>query len=596
MSTTKSVASICLSVLAIVLAGCGPEKNPSQPSQHATAPALPTPTPAPTPKPTPVATPTPDAATLLIQQVEAEYQAGRENYTNGHLDAAKKNFDNAVNLMLDSNLDIKGNPQLAAEFDKVSSGVNDLEMLSLKQGDGFAEQNMRPAPIDVPNSLTFPVDPNLKAQAEAELKKTQSDLPLVINDAVAGYINYYSKGGRGTLANALRREGLYKPMIQRVFREEGVPQDLIYIAIVESGFQPLALSRAGARGMWQFMPFDRYGLTRNWWVEERQDPEKSTRAAARFLKELYNEFGDWYLAIAAYNSGPITIQAAVERTGYADFWELHKRGVLPKETQNYVPIILAAAIIAKNPEQYGLQDLQPDLPLEVDKVTVDYPVDLRLAAECIDTPVETIIDLNPSLLRMTTPRQGSFDLNLPAGTKDMFLQNIAAIPMDKRVSWRYHKVVAGDTLESLATRYTTSVKAITQVNNLNANGVLQADSRIIIPVTPAAGGYADGYSRHPSHYKVRKGDTVLSVADDLEVAPEQLRKWNHLRGNSLPPGRVLIVYRPEPGGEVIASHARQRRPSRVRHSRHKGHSSGSGSTKHTKSTAKHPAGSTTATR
>ena len=177
-------------------------------------------------------------------------------------------------------------------------------------------------------------------------------------------------------------------MIFRIFKEEGVPQDLIYLAQAESGFKPLALSRARARGMWQFMASRGvgYGLHRSWWIDDRQDPEKATRAAARHLKDLYNQFGDWYLAMAAYNSGPGNVQQAVKRTGYADFWELYKRNVLPGETKNYVPIILAMTIISKNPARYGLDAVTPEPPLHYDVVKVNYPVDLRLVAECVDAP------------------------------------------------------------------------------------------------------------------------------------------------------------------------------------------------------------------
>src|SRR6185369_7663324 len=189
-------------------------------------------------------------------------------------------------------------------------------------------------------------------------------------------------------------------------KEEGVPQDLIYLAQAESGFHPLALSRAGARGMWQFMGSRAkgYGLERNWWMDERQDPEKSTRAAARHLKDLYNQFGDWWLAMAAYNSGAGNVQRAVQRTGYADFWELYRRNVLPKETKNYVPIIVAMTIVAKNPAQYGLNDVAIEPPLEPDVVKTNYAVDLRLVAEAVDAPVEDIAELNPALIRRVTPR------------------------------------------------------------------------------------------------------------------------------------------------------------------------------------------------
>ena len=174
----------------------------------------------------------------------------------------------------------------------------------------------------------------------------------MLNDQVAMFINYFSSTkGRHTLEHGLARAGRYREMISQTLKQEGVPQDLIYLAMAESGFQPLAVSRASARGMWQFMSGSGalYGLERNWWVDDRQDPEKSTRAAAHYLKDLYAQLGDWYLAMAAYNSGAGTVQHAVERTGYADFWELYRRGVLPQETRNYVPIIVAVTIMAKNP-------------------------------------------------------------------------------------------------------------------------------------------------------------------------------------------------------------------------------------------------------
>src|SRR5215469_4201323 len=252
----------------------------------------------------------------------------------------------------------------------------------------------------------------------------------MINDYVAGYINYFSTHGRGVFERALVRSGRYRDMIQRVFREEGVPQDLIYLAQAESGFHPLALSRARARGMWQFMSSRGvgYGLRRTWWVDDRQDPERSTHAAARHLKDLYNQFGDWYLAMAAYNSGPGTVQAAVKRTGYADFWELYRRDVLPKETKNYVPIILAMTIMSKNPSRYGLDSVVKEKPDDYDTVTITYPVDLRLVADCIGSSTSELQDLNPSLLRLSTPREGKFELHLPAGTKEQYETAIASVP------------------------------------------------------------------------------------------------------------------------------------------------------------------------
>jgi len=377
---------------------------------------------------------------------------------------------------------------------------------------------------------------------------------------VAGYINYFSTGGRGVFERALVRSGRYRDMIQRVFKEEGIPQDLIFLAQAESGFHPLALSRARARGMWQFMASRGvgYGLRRNWWVDDRQDPERSTHAAARHLKDLYNQFGDWYLAMAAYNSGPGNVQQAVRRTGYADFWELYRRDVLPKETKNYVPIILAMTIMSKNPQQYGLDALQLEPPEAYDVVRVDYPVDLRLVAECVDTPVEDLVDLNPSLLRRTTPKDQAFDLHLPAGSKDKYEAAIAAIPRDQRVSWRYYKVEQGDTLAGIAKKYHTTVRAISQANGIPETE-LTADSRLVIPVSLAASDAAHiRYSKYPSRYRVHGGDSVLTVAEDFGVPPERLRRWNRLKGNELRKGRLLTVYKPLAPGEPDKAPVRKR--------------------------------------
>lgn len=493
----------------------------------------------------------PDPVSELIQKVEREYQTGQDNYKAGHLEAAKQNFDDAFNILLSDTLEVHSDPRLEQEFEKLLDGVNGLELIALQQGDGFAEQQSEPAPIDEANEVTFPVDPNIKAKAAAEVKATHSDLPLMLNDTVAGYINYFSSRGRSTLENALARSGQYHDMILRVLKEEGVPQDLIYLAQAESGFHPLALSHAGARGMWQFMSSRAkgYGLERSWWIDERQDPEKATRAAARHLKDLYNQFGDWYLAMAAYNSGPGTVQSAVKRTGYADFWELYKRNVLPKETRNYVPIILAVTIMAKNPSQYGLDHIELEKPVATDVVKINYPVDLRLVAECVDASASDLQSLNPSLLRMTTPKDREFALHLPLGTKDKYLAAIAAIPAEMRVWWRYHKVQPGDTLASIARTYRTTSKAIAEANNLEGTG-LTPENKLIIPIMAGKHAATEDavYSRRATPYKVRKGDTVLSVADDFGVPAKMLKRWNHLKSDSLHGRRVIYVHLPVPAG------------------------------------------------
>jgi membrane-bound lytic murein transglycosylase D len=494
-----------------------------------------------------------DPVAALIAKVEKEYQAGQDNYHSGHLEAAKQNFDSAFNLLLGSEFDLRGDDRLEQELDRLLDGVNGLELAALQQGDGFAEQRSEPAPIDEANELNPQVDANIKAKAEAEIRSTHSGLPLVMTDQVAGFITYFSNRGRGTFERALARSGRYEDMIRSVLKEEGVPLELIYLAQAESGFHPLAVSRAGARGMWQFMGSraQGYGLERSWWVDDRQDPEKATRAAAHHLRDLYNEFGDWYLAMAAYNSGPGTVQSAVKRTGYADFWELYRRNVLPKETRNYVPIILAVTIMAKNPAQYGLDTVIKDKPVPYDTVKINYPIDLRLAAECVDATTEQLLDLNPSLLRMTTPRDRQFELHLPAGAADKFQVAVASIPVDKRVWWRYHKVQRPETLASIARTYHTTPKAIAEANDLNEGlnheldrELVAPETRLIIPIATGKEADTSTYARAITHYKVRRGDTVESVAENFGVSPKMLRGWNHINGDSLAGRKVLYLHLP----------------------------------------------------
>jgi len=482
----------------------------------------------------------------LVVRVEKEYQAGLANYHAGLTEAAKQNFDNAFNALLGSNLDVRSDERLQKEFDRIVAGVNQLDIGGLG-AESEAQQKSEPAPIDETNGITPSADPNVKAKAQAEIKSTRSDLPLMMTDQVAGYISYFSNRGRGTFEHAFSRSGRYHDMMVSILKEEGVPQDLIYLAQAESGFHPLAVSRVGARGIWQFMGSRArgYGLSHNMWVDDRQDPEKSTRAAAHHLKDLYNQFGDWYLAMAAYNSGPGTVQAAVRRTGYADFWELYRRNVLPKETRNYVPIILAVTIIAKNPSQYGLQDIAMDQPAKYDSATITYPVDLRLVAECVGATTVELQELNPSLLRLTTPREGKFELHLPAGTKDTYQTAIAAIPTGMRLSWRYHTVQAGDTLASLAKSYRAPAKSIVEVNHLD-NSDLETGAKLVIPVAPGKHPMSDTatYARRITRYKVHKGDSVETVAENFGVSPQMLRRWNGLRGDSLRGRKVLALHLP----------------------------------------------------
>lgn len=534
-------------LLAIFLGGCDPSKTTAvskDATPQETAPPLASSTPA--PQAVAPALPAPPTVEqqrvrILIQQVEQAYSKGEADYRKGRLTEAKAEFDLAVDLMLSSGIDIRNESQLQEEFDRIVDAVNALEMEALKEGNGFAPK-VEPSPSDVAGDVTFEVDPKIVAKAKADLATTKSDLPLVVNDYVAGFINFFANSQRGhnTLLHSFQRAGRYKAMIQRVMAEEGVPQDLIYLAVAESGFQPRALNgHSGAGGMWQFMPHGNYGLARTGYVDERFDPEKSTRAYARYMKFLYDQLGDWYLAMAGYDWGAGNVQRAVQKTGYGDYWELYKRNNLPGETKSYVPEILAAIIIANNPTQYGFDDVTLDPPVLTDTVTINYSLDLRLASDIVKAPMDELMALNPSLLRFITPPDAPFDLHLPAGTAALFAQHIAEIPETKRNAWRYHRVVAGDTLASVAREYHVAVTELAAANQLDEGENIESVEALVVPVAPAATP-----SARMVLYTARRGDTLVTIADRFGVSLSQLRRWNNITGTKVEPGRRLHVAAP----------------------------------------------------
>jgi membrane-bound lytic murein transglycosylase D len=475
------------------------------------------------------------------------FEAGQRDYRAGHLTKARQEFDLAIDSLLGSGLDINSDPRFLAAYQRIIETVSSEEFAAFREGDGFSEQKAEAAPIDAIPEIGVPepgtLDPKLAASAAVELAAVQHDFPLTANEYVLAYLNFFrTPRGRAIVETGLRRAGRYRPMIERALDEEGLPHDLIYLAQAESAFQPTAVSRAQAVGLWQFIAgrAHEYGLQRTWWVDERQDPEKATRAAAHHLHDLYNMFGDWYLAMAAYNSGPGNVQKAIERTGYADFWELYKRNVLPKETRNYVPIILAMTLIAKDPARYGIS-VTPEASLTSDRVRPGQPIDLRLVAETIDVDVQTIRALNPSLLRTVTPNDPNFELNLPPGTADRFLAEIAEIPAANWVSWRRHRVEEGESLAQIAKTFHVTLAAIADANDLNSRAPLETGHKLIIPAA-ATPEFALGKL---TYYRVRKGDTLQAIADQYSVTSAEIQKWNHLASAKVSRGMRLRVY---PGG------------------------------------------------
>ncbi len=491
-----------------------------------------------------------DLVEEIIDKAEASYEKGKLDYRAGHLEMAKEEFNAAIDGMLQSPIGLQEDRRLSKAFDSLVDRIHAYELQALRQGDGFTEPSYQPAPLDELQALTFPDNPQLREKIRADAAHTVSDLPLVINNQVASFIEYFAHGrGRSSLEAGLRRSGRFHDMIVRILQEEGVPRDLLYLAQAESAFQYMARSNKGATGIWQFIAGTGklYGLDRNWWFDDRLNPEKATRAAAKHLRDLHGIFGDWYLALAAYNSGRMSVQSAVERTGYADFWELSARRALPQETRNYVPIILALTIIAKNPEKYGIDNLLPEVPLRYDAVTVSEPVDLRLAAEIVGSTVENLRELNPNLLRLTTPKVPEYDLKIPLATKDIFLKRIAMIPPEKRVYWRWHTVSYGETLTSIAKKLGSTPQAIAEVNSIDPEQPLRETAELVIPVSSTAGS---GEIRH----EVRAKETLASIGRRYKVTPAQLIAWNNLSSQTVRPGAVLMIPAPaNRSSEPVAS-------------------------------------------
>lgn len=420
-------------------------------------------------------------------------------------------------------------------------------------------QQAEPLLLEELLTLNLDEDSRIPADLRKLLITTQSELPLTLNEQVMRYVNYFLRRGRNTLRESLRRAGSYRPMISRILAENGIPQEMIYLVQAESGFRPTARSPKRATGMWQFVAWrgKEYGLNQNRQVDERLDPEKATVAAARHLADLYAQFGNWYLAMAAYNCGPGCVQRAVERTGYADYWEFVARGVLPRETANYVPVIMAMTLMAKNPDYFGLDDVVPEPPIHYDTITTHGRINIGLIADVTGTTPERIRQLNPALLGTATP-DSPYSLRIPKGTSERFDQEIALIPEARRVSWRRHEVRPNETLAQIALRYKVRPEEIRAANSLEGTSI-QAGDRLTIPVAyrpaPASRVVPAFAERLGPHYTVRQGDTLGAIARRHGVTVAQLQAWNGLSGTRLKVGQVLRV-KPAGGGRQVASRAR----------------------------------------
>jgi len=411
--------------------------------------------------------PKPTDTDFLIKQANDRFEEGQRAIAEGRTADARRDFNRAIEALLAAPDSIPDRTRLERRLEELSDSIYRYDVDQMGAAESADEVSYDKAPMEGILDMTFPVDPSLRTKVTEQIHATTSQLPLdASDDAVIGAINFFSsERGKKIIAAGLRRQGRYKTMIERVLAEEGLPQELIFLAQEESGFLPRALSNKACVGMWQFAKFrgKEYGLQQTASTDDRMDPELATRAAARHLHDLYDHFGDWYLAMAAYDCGPGCVDHAVMRTGYADFWMLRKLNVLPKETANYVPVILAMTIIAKNAKDYGLDEGDTDRPLEYDSLELKSATHLALVAEAIGSPLSEIKDLNPAVLRSVAP--AGYRVHVPVGTLDRLEAVWEVIPANRRDSWRIHRVESGDTLAGLAKRYNAPGAALASANH-----------------------------------------------------------------------------------------------------------------------------------
>lgn len=376
------------------------------------------------------------------------------------------------------------------------------------------------------------------AQLEEAIDETAEEkpyqIPMILNDSVENHLEYFKTRGRDNFQIWLNRSARYIPFMQNILRDKNLPEDLVYVAMIESGFNPYAVSWAKAVGPWQFMPATGklYGLKIDWWVDERKDPVKSTHAAAEHLKDLYNLFGSWPLALASYNAGAGKVQRAVLRTRSDDFWDLKASRHIRRETKNYIPKYMAATIIAKNPEAYGFT--APDgEDYSFDEVTILESIDLRLAARCAGISYEEIKELNSELKRWVTPPGAeNYVLRIPKGSKETFLAALSAVPADQKITWERHLIIKGDTLHGLAKQYNTTPEIIREVNGLKKNRLIPG-RHVLIPLDmnnkPSETEYLSvkqpGKKQQILH-RVKRGETLWKIADNHNVSVEEIKGWN----------------------------------------------------------------------
>jgi membrane-bound lytic murein transglycosylase D len=349
------------------------------------------------------------------------------------------------------------------------------------------QEGSRVAALEVPVSIEFISDYNLEfLLGDWPKKEPRFDIPIVVNDRVEHCIVLFQTTIREKFVTWLSRSGKYIPFMRKLLKEQGLPEDLVYMALIESGFDPYAYSRSKAVGPWQFIhrTGKRYGLKVNWWVDERRDPEKSTIAAAKYLKDLYEMFACWYLAAAGYNAGEYKIIRAMKRYRTEDFWTLTKHQYLKRETKNYVPLMIAAAVVAKDPEKYGFTGIEYEEPLRYEKVKVPELTDLSHIAKACEISLEEIKDLNPELRRgVTPPNEPEYEIKIPFTKTGLFTRNFEAMQPLEKFQFRTHTVKKGETLRGIANLYRVDLDPLLEINYLKKTSSLSKGMDLLIPIS-----------------------------------------------------------------------------------------------------------------
>ncbi len=493
------------------------------------------------------------AVSSVIDEALQIYEQGKVSWFSGNREAARAFFRKSLDKLSSSEFEFADDTRVEETYRNLLSEMQRLKIvasLSLKEPAFPILDSLEPteSPLDEIGAVDLykvEVGPGLEDRVSEDLRNTKFDIPIVVTKEVLKFLDYYQGRGRRHMEASLIRSGKYLPLFRKIFEKEGVPLDLVYMAHVESLFKPQAYSRARALGIWQFMKGTAllYGLKTGWWLDERLDFHKSTVSAALYLKDLYEEFGSWDLALAAYNGGPGRISRVIRRYGEMDYWTMAKRRLLVRETRNYVPSILAAIIISRNPEHYGFK-VEPAPPLEFETVALDYQVDLAVIAESLDVPLARIAELNPELQRGVTPFEAAgYRLKVPPGSGDLLTQQLAKIPPEKRLRLTHHSVRQGETLSHISARYGVSIAAIAEMNHIRNINRLRLGQDLIIPLSSSRVARAEGMRQNPpksGRYTVQQGDSLYRIARLYGIALKDLFRWNDIQpGELIHPGQEI---------------------------------------------------------